>query len=96
MLHGQDDIVLLLLEFEDQMHVIELIVYAKIDRGGGADEVHPIGTAAHPRVDIFKIKSGLLVLEKYAHTSADNTERSSARANGSKEFDEQSKRHQIG
>ena len=71
MLHRQDNIVLLLLELKDQVHVVELVSEAKINGGGGTNEVHRIGTAAHPRLDIFKIKAGLLVLEKYAHTSAD-------------------------
>ena len=55
------------------MDFVELISDAKVDCGGGTNEVHRVGTAAHPRTDIFEIKASLLVLEKYAHTSADNT-----------------------
>jgi len=66
--HGQDDIVLLFLEFQDHLEPGELILDAEVDGGGGTEKIHRFRTGARPGTYIFEIKARLFLLKKYSHT----------------------------
>jgi len=66
--HWKNDIVFLLVEFQHQLNVFELVARAEIDRGRRTEKIHPFGTIAAPVFDIFKIEPGFFLLKKYSHT----------------------------
>jgi hypothetical protein len=64
----QDDVVLLFLELEDELHSFEPVPGTEIDGGSRTEKIHSFRTIARPRLNIFKIKAGLFLLKKYSHT----------------------------
>jgi hypothetical protein len=54
-LDGEDDVVALFLEFEDELHVGDFVGDAEINGHRGAEEVHGFKGIRIPRMDIFKI-----------------------------------------
>ena len=67
-LHRHDDVVLLLLELENQMHSGNLIGEAEIHRRGGTHKIHRLGTAARPGINVLEIQTRFNLLKKYSHT----------------------------
>ncbi len=66
--YGQNDIVLLLFEFEDKLNSGELVGDAEVDGGRGTDKVHRVSAPSRPGVNVFKIKASFFLLKKYSHT----------------------------
>jgi len=64
----KDDVVLLFVKFENQLHCRELVRHTEIDRCGRTDKIHRFGAGSYPRGDILEIEAGLFVLKKYSHT----------------------------
>ncbi len=60
-------IVVLLVKFEHQLNSWELVGDAKVDRRGGTDKIHRIGTLAYPGIYILEIKTSLFLLDEYSH-----------------------------
>jgi hypothetical protein len=58
----------MLLEFEHQLNSPKLVRNAKINCGGGTEEVHCSRTVPNPGINIFEVKSGFFLLKKYSHT----------------------------
>jgi hypothetical protein len=64
----EHDIILLLLEFQDQLHVRKLVGHAEIDGGSGAHKVQGSGAVAYPCADIFEVEARVFLLKQYSHT----------------------------
>ena len=58
----------MLLKLEHKLHSAKLVRYAKINCGGGTEEVHRSRTVPSPGINIFEVKSGFFLLKKYSHT----------------------------
>lgn len=65
--YGKDDVVLLLVEFKDELDILELLRDAKIDGGSGTKEVKSLGAFPHPFRGISIIQIVVLALEQDSH-----------------------------
>jgi hypothetical protein len=54
-LNGENDVVALFVEFEDELDVRDFIGYAKIDGDGGAEKVHCFEGIGVPRINVSEI-----------------------------------------
>jgi hypothetical protein len=68
--HGEDDVVLVFFEFEDELDAFELVEDAEIDRGGGTEEIHGFGGGTGPGINFLEVKASFFLLQKYSHCAA--------------------------
>ena len=69
-LDGHDDVVALLVEFEDELHVGNFVGNAKIDGSGGAEKIHCLEGIGIPRINVSEVQTGFLLLKEYSHIAA--------------------------
>ena len=65
--HGQDDVVLMLLEFQDELNAFEFVADTEVNGGGGAQEIHGFGTSTGPGFNVLEVKASFFLLQKYSH-----------------------------
>jgi hypothetical protein len=66
--HWQNNVVAVLLKLEHKLDSTKLVRHAKINCGGGTEEIHRSRTFPSPGIYIFEVKSGFFLLKKYSHT----------------------------
>jgi hypothetical protein len=64
----EHNVISVLFEFQDQLDRFKLIGDAKIYCRRGTEEIHCVGAFTGPRIDIFEVKAGFFLLNKYSHT----------------------------
>ena len=67
-LNGENDLVLVVVEFQDYLDVGQLIGNAEVDGSGGAEKIHRFSATGNPSTNIFEIEPGFFLLKKYSHT----------------------------
>src|ERR1051326_6049844 len=65
--HRKDNVVTVLLEFQDKLNTRELVSHAEIDCSGGTDEIHGLRAVPDPGINIFEVKPGFFLLKEYPH-----------------------------
>jgi hypothetical protein len=68
--NGEDDVVLVFFELEDELDAFELVEDAKVDCGGRTEEVHGFGSGTSPGTNVLKVKASFFLLQKYSHRAA--------------------------
>lgn len=58
----ENDVVSLLLEFENELHFGKFVEHAEFDRGGGTQEIHRVGGVWSPRSNVLEIQTRLFLL----------------------------------
>src|SRR5436309_1096587 len=66
--HGQNNVVLLFVEFQDELDTGKFVRGAKVDGRGGANEVHGFQADASPGSNVLEVKTGFFLLKQYSHT----------------------------
>ena len=63
----QDDVVMVLVKFEHNMHAGNLMRGAECHRFGGTKEIRGFGGAVYPNTAVFEIKACVFLLEQNPH-----------------------------
>ena len=65
--HWQDNVVMMLVKFEHYLNTGNLVGSAVRDGFGGTEEICGFGSAVNPNAAIFKVKTGIFLLEQNPH-----------------------------
>jgi hypothetical protein len=69
--HGQDNVVLMFFELQNELDALKFIADAEVDGGSGTEKVHRFRRGTGPGFDILEVKASFFLLQKYSHRDSD-------------------------
>jgi hypothetical protein len=70
--HLQNDVVIHVVEYQHQLHIVQMIQLAKLSSSGGTCEIHRFRADGSPGADVLEIQARFFLLKHYSHLLNDS------------------------